>query len=232
MFIPALVGLTLNFIYYRSIRAILSPIFHKVGMKAILFSVLYPLVFIACVATVAVVTGLGTFHPDRLSALYKLPSLKALMLGLLLIFGEEYGWRGFLLKELAAAKGKIISALAVGVVWALWHGPIVYGTARFSHMPNPFLLITIQMCAVFVFSIPFAYAYFLSNSILPPMIFHYLWNFFNPIVLGNIYQNKAGIVEGNLLFINGEGLAGIVFGLLFFIWYLYRFRQGSEQESE
>ena len=73
-------------------------------MESILFFILYPLVFIVLVAVVAVVTGLATFHPDRLFELSRIPSAKAILIGLLLIFGEEYGWWGFLLKGLAAAK--------------------------------------------------------------------------------------------------------------------------------
>ena len=34
------------------------------------------------------------------------------------MFGEEYGWRGFLLQELAEAKGKISGVIVVGVVYS------------------------------------------------------------------------------------------------------------------
>jgi len=57
------------------------------------------------------------------------------------------------------------------------------------------------------------------------MLFHFVWNFYNPIVLGNIYQNQPGILEGNMVFINGEGLAGIILGLFFIIWYINKFKR-------
>ena len=115
----------------------------------------------------------------------------------------------------------------MGIVWALWHGPIVYNLAINANMSSPFLISIIQMGAVFVFSIPFAYSYFLTNNIFPPMIFHFVWNYYNPIVLGNIYQNKPGIIEGNMMYINGEGLAGIILGLFFIIWYIYNSKSDS-----
>lgn len=38
--------------------------------------------------------------------------------------GEELGWRGFLLPRLVPSLGLLGAALAVGVVWALWHLPL------------------------------------------------------------------------------------------------------------
>jgi membrane protease YdiL (CAAX protease family) len=44
--------------------------------------------------------------------------------GLALVFGEEYGWRGFLQDELTPI-GKRKTALIVGLIWGLWHFPII-----------------------------------------------------------------------------------------------------------
>jgi membrane protease YdiL (CAAX protease family) len=38
-------------------------------------------------------------------------------------FGEETGWRGFLLPQLTRRRSPLIASLIVGVVWALWHIP-------------------------------------------------------------------------------------------------------------
>jgi len=40
------------------------------------------------------------------------------------MFGEEYGWRGFLQDELAPA-GRRLAALIIGVIWWFWHLPII-----------------------------------------------------------------------------------------------------------
>lgn len=43
---------------------------------------------------------------------------------LALLFGEEYGWRGFLQDELAPV-GRRKAALAIGLIWGVWHVPII-----------------------------------------------------------------------------------------------------------
>lgn len=41
-------------------------------------------------------------------------------------FGEEYGWRGVLAEELAPL-GVLRSNLIIGIVWGLWHVPLIVG---------------------------------------------------------------------------------------------------------
>ena len=46
------------------------------------------------------------------------------LLGLIIAFGEEYGWRGYLQGELTKL-GRLKGVLLVGVVWGIWHAPAV-----------------------------------------------------------------------------------------------------------
>lgn len=45
-------------------------------------------------------------------------------LGLPIAFGEEYGWRGYLQGELTKL-GNVKGILLIGVVWGLWHAPVI-----------------------------------------------------------------------------------------------------------
>ena len=51
-------------------------------------------------------------------------------------FGEEFGWRGYLLPKLMPL-GKLKAYLLIGVIWGLWHAPLVL--IGFNYPNYPFL---------------------------------------------------------------------------------------------
>lgn len=40
-------------------------------------------------------------------------------------FGEEWGWRGYLLPKIARRMGFLPAVLLTGLIWGLWHAPII-----------------------------------------------------------------------------------------------------------
>ncbi len=222
MLIPAATALGMRLREKESLRDLISPLRLSFSITPLLFSLLYPVALIALIAVAIVLLGFGTFDTGKLHTLTDLPGLSAFIFGIALVFGEEYGWRGYLLPQLAESLGEKRATLVHGLIWALWHAPIVLVLALFSHTSEPWLLMLVQLSAVVAASYPFAWLYFRSGSIIPPMIFHYVWDLYNPVVLGDIYQNRPGIVDGNILWINGEGIAGIVAMLPFVYWFLLR----------
>lgn len=75
---------------------------------------LYPVVLVAMVLLATVGTPLGSMA---------------------LLFGEEYGWRGFLLSELEPL-GRVRATLIIGTVWATWHTPIILSGIH-TYQPTP-----------------------------------------------------------------------------------------------
>ena len=78
-----------------------------------------------------------------------------LLLNALIITGEEIGWRGFLLPELTKSTSFPIATAATGLVWAVWHYPLIFFAPEafdFVGVPNYFAvpMFTLILIAVSV----------------------------------------------------------------------------------
>ncbi|HEX2981263.1 MAG TPA: type II CAAX endopeptidase family protein [Anaerolineaceae bacterium] len=116
----------------RRVRSLLSALVAwkaDVGLYAVV--VLYPLGFIGLM-----LLFYGMFHGlAALSALAAglqhfvtgLPLLAWFFLSnLAIVWGEELGWRGYLLPELQARCHPLLATLIVWGVWAVWHLPLFF----------------------------------------------------------------------------------------------------------
>lgn len=57
-------------------------------------------------------------------------------LGLLITFGEEYGWRGYLQPALTKL-GRVRGVTLVGVIWGIWHWPVIW--MGYNYPGHPYL---------------------------------------------------------------------------------------------
>lgn len=119
-------------------------------------------------------------------------------------FGEELGWRGLLLRE-TQGWGFLRSNLFVGVVWGLWHAPII---AQGHNYPgHPVAGIFMMTLFTTTLSFPMAYCRFKSGSILGPSALHGMLNAIGPLT-------AFFVVAANPLFGFVAGIAGIAVTLL------------------
>ncbi len=95
------------------------------------------------------------------------------ILGLIITFGEEYGWRGYLQSELVHL-GRIRGVGLLGVIWGVWHWPIIWMGYNYPGQPllGP-LLMTGYTVALAYF---LAYAVFKSKGLWTAAYLHALNN--------------------------------------------------------
>ena len=95
-------------------------------------------------------------------------------LSFLPFFGEEYGWRYYLTPALQSRFGARRGALAVGVLWGLWHLPL----NLFFYSPDSSLQsIVLQLVVCVTLGVFFTFAYEkCGKNIWVPVLLHYLNN--------------------------------------------------------
>jgi membrane protease YdiL (CAAX protease family) len=93
---------------------------------------------------------------------------------MLFTFGEEFGWRGFLLVQLAP-RGRVRAAVLVGVLWGLWHAPVIV-LDNYVYPGQPLIGILLMVVFTTSMSIVFAWLRFASGSIWPAVLAHAAFN--------------------------------------------------------
>lgn len=89
-------------------------------------------------------------------------------------FGEEWGWRGYLLPKLLKRMGLLPTLLVSGLIWGLWHMPITmlghnYGMG-YTGYPITGILAMCTFCTVM--GVIFSYVTIRTGSCLPAILGH------------------------------------------------------------
>ena len=89
-------------------------------------------------------------------------------------FGEEWGWRGYLLPKMAEKLPTIPMLIITGVIWGLWHAPITaighnYGV---GYPLFPFTGIAAMCCFCIIAGIFLSYVALKTKSCIPSILGH------------------------------------------------------------
>ena len=131
------------------------------------------------------------------------------------VLGEEIGWRGFLVPELAKRHGFAATALISGLIWALWHWPILLladynpGTPVWYYLPLFMLLLP-------AISFVWTWMRLKSGSIWPGVMLHAAHNtfiqmFFDPLTVDT---PRTRYIAGEF----GAALLVISIGMAVYFW--------------
>jgi membrane protease YdiL (CAAX protease family) len=88
-------------------------------------------------------------------------------------FGEEYFWRGFLLKQFKKL-GWFKSSLIIGSIWGLWHAPLILQGHNYPQHPIAGVFMMIIWCILISF--PMIYFTAKTKSVFTAAFFHGIIN--------------------------------------------------------
>jgi membrane protease YdiL (CAAX protease family) len=127
-------------------------------------------------------------------------------------FGEEIGWRGFLLKEFKEMQF-LKSSLIIGFIWGIWHTPLILMGHNYPQHPKIGVLMMIIWCILLTPILQFITIK--SKSVIAAAIAHGTLN----AVAGIAIMTITG---GNDLTAGVSGLTGfvtlLIFNIGFFIY--------------
>jgi membrane protease YdiL (CAAX protease family) len=130
-------------------------------------------------------------------------------------FGEEIGWRGFLLRRFIGQKFFKV-ALVIGFVWGVWHFPIILMGHNYPTYPLIGVFMMIVWCVLL--SPLFLYITIKAKSVIAAGIMHGTLN-------GTAVVALMVLKGGNELLVGMTGLSGFIslfmVTLLFFIYDKY-----------
>ncbi len=145
-----------------------------------------------------------------------------------LAFGEELGWRGFMVKRLVEARIPC-PVLISGVVWGLHHVPVIltgqYGPAGSTGPAavGPFMI------GIVASGYAFAAVRLVSGSLWPAVVFHAVYNsmmqdgFDTALAESNLWLGEAGYLQVAVEVVVAVGI---------WCWYKRMYREGGKVDVD
>ena len=118
--------------------------------------------------------------------------------------GEEIAWRGYLMQIFKGKKFMVI-VLWTGLIWGLWHAPIILNGHNYPQHPEIGVLMMVVLCLLLTPML--MYFRLKSGSVIVPAIMHGTYN----AVVG---LSMILVTPANDLLYGGPGLAGMITLLL------------------
>jgi len=136
-------------------------------------------------------TGIIIFH-------FLLTASYSFVLLLPSVLGEEMGWRGFLVPELARFMSFTKVALTSGLIWAVWHWPMMLKGFYGNDVTPLYYQLFFFTLLIVSYSVIMTYLRFKTDSLWTAVIFHmsanvFLQKVFTPLTLE--HENSAWFMD-------------------------------------
>ena len=167
------------------------------------------------VTKIASIFGLrGTPRAGVLALYLLLSSTVGMIRSLSSALGEEIGWRGFLVPELAKATSFTKLSLISGVIWAAWHSPILL-FADYNAGTNRWYALACFSVMVVSISFVFAWMRLKSGSLWSGAILHASHNLFVQGVFDQLMRDTGRTLWFTTEFGAALALSSVVFAVIF-----------------
>ena len=181
MWCPGIAGLITRLLFHRNIRGF-GWGWGKTRYQIIGY--LLPFSYASIAYVIVWLSGLGSIN-EEFSPNYLLLISLGTITNCVFALGEEIGWRGFLVPQLARLTDFTKTSLITGVIWSIWHYPLVIFANYNSGTPAWYGLTCFTVMAVGM-TFPLTWIRLKSGSVWTAMFFHashnlYIQSFFNPL---------------------------------------------------
>jgi uncharacterized protein len=191
MWTPALSSFVARLVRREGVADVSFRFGGREGARAMVAAVVFPLV----VGTIAYGSAwtlhlVGYTPPPRFGGFVPYLGVAILIgatLGVLSGAGEEIGWRGYMLTRLIAA-GVPQPLLVSGIIWALWHFPLIL-SGQYASGPNPAISAAIFLVDVVGIAFVIGVLRLRSGSVWPAALLHGEWN---AIIQGPFDRSSTG----------------------------------------
>jgi uncharacterized protein len=223
MWCPAVAAILTRLITQRNLRG-MGWVPRTPGLLGLAY--ILPLLYALPVYAIAWGADLGGFDPSKWAVEPGMAPIVGLMFiasfgaltGLISATGEEIGWRGLLVPELAKLTGFKNVALISGGVWAAWHMPLMIGADYHGEGTPIFYSLACFAAMIVALSFVMAWITLRSRSLWPAALLHSTHNLF----VQNIFDG-ATVETAATNWWTGEFGAGLAIAIALAAWLLIRF---------
>lgn len=212
MGVPALAAVITKIKYFKGEKYALSV--RKCNIKYIGLAVLLPLLYIGIPYLIYWIINPESLQLELTPMLIG-STVVGIVINMLPAFGEELGWRGFLVPRLQQWLGLEKMLILTGLIWGAWHCPLLISGL---YMPGTPIWFKVPMFIIVVGSVGVIIAILTlrSGSIWPATVMHSAHNVIDQTIFG------AGTVGADkMYFVSETGIITAVLVVGMAIW-MYR----------
>ena len=185
--------------------------------------------FVVCPSEFTLTTYKATMAAQPMSsamfwALQAVLMCVAPLLNLIPCFGEEWGWRGYLLPKVAQRMKFLPSVLLTGFIWGIWHAPIIMAGHNYGmgYSGYPWAGVAAMCVFCIVVGTLFSYITLKTRSCWPAVLAHGMLN--GTAAVGVLFLANP-MVYDRFIGPAPTGIIGASAYIVVAVWIMYKMRK-------